>query len=165
MRLSPRATAEVMVQILRATSSLAFIEGLNPAQWAALRYFSQANPSACTVTAFARYHGTTKGTASQTISALTKKELLSRRKDGADGRNVFLELTARGREVLVLDPINELSDAINSLEDGQLTALAEGLERVMRSLLAKRAISQREGNGRSVPSSDADDGSSLTSVL
>lgn len=134
-RLSSRATAEVMVQILRYTSSMSFAEGLNPAQWAALRYFSQAVPSARTVTAFARYHGTTKGTASQTIAALTRKGLLDRKRDEKDGRSVQFQLTDKGEQFLAEDPLHQLSASIQSLDVGHQMALAEALEAIMRNMM------------------------------
>lgn len=143
MRPSPRATAEVMAQVLRTTANLAFTEGLNPAQWAALRYFSQANASARSVVAFARHHGTTKGTASQTIAALQKKGLLDRHRSEKDRRSVSLVLTDRGRGLLANDPLNEVAAAIGSLSATQHDALAEGLEQVLRTLLTRRA--QRTG--------------------
>ena len=139
MRPSARATAEVMAQVLRTTASLAFTEGLNPAQWAALRYFAQATPSARSVVAFARYHGTTKGTASQTIAALLKKGLLDRSRGERDRRTVNLELTPAGRLVLEHDPINELAAAIAALGDAHHQHLAEGLDQMLRTLLTRRA--------------------------
>ncbi|WP_431859161.1 MarR family transcriptional regulator [Azospirillum sp.] len=139
MRPNARATAEVMAQVLRTTASLAFTEGLNPAQWSALRYLAQATPSARSVVAFARYHGTTKGTASQTIAALLKKGLLDRSRSERDRRTVNLELTAAGRLVLEHDPLNELSAAIASLSDAHHQHLAEGLDQVLRTLLVRRA--------------------------
>ncbi|WP_247890225.1 MarR family winged helix-turn-helix transcriptional regulator [Azospirillum brasilense] len=138
MRPSARATAEVMAQVLRTTASLAFTDGLNPAQWAALRYFAQANASARNVVAFARHHGTTKGTASQTIAALLKKNLLERHPSETDRRSIRLTLTARGRTMLANDPLNELVAAIDGLAPAQHGALAEGLDELLRTLLSRR---------------------------
>jgi DNA-binding MarR family transcriptional regulator len=142
MRPSARATAEVMAQVLRTTASLAFTEGLNPAQWAALRYFAQATPSARSVVAFARYHGTTKGTASQTIAALLKKGLLDRHRGERDRRTVNLVLTDTGRALLDHDPLNELAAAVAALSDTQHKAMAEGLDQLLCTLLARRARRQ-----------------------
>ena len=76
-RFSARTTAEVMAQILRLANGAAFAGGLNPAQWSALRYLADAVPEARTVTAFAHYHATTSGTASQTVAALVRKGLVA----------------------------------------------------------------------------------------
>lgn len=139
MRPSARATAEVMAQVLRTTSSLAFADGLNPAQWAALRYFGQASPSARSVVAFARYHGTTKGTASQTIAALSKKGLIERHRSERDRRSVSLVLTPAGRAALENDPLNEIAEAIAGLPETHHMAIAEALDQMLRTLLARRA--------------------------
>ncbi|MDQ2105384.1 MarR family winged helix-turn-helix transcriptional regulator [Azospirillum isscasi] len=141
MRPSGQATAEVMAQVLRTTASLAFTDGLNPAQWAALRYFARANASARNVVAFARHHGTTKGTASQTIAALLKKELLERHPSETDRRSIRLTVTAKGRGMLTNDPLNELAAAIDNLPPVQHDALAEGLDQLLRTLLSRRARS------------------------
>lgn len=155
-RPNARATAEVMTQVLRTTANLAFTEGLNPAQWAALRYFSQANASACSVVAFARHHGTTKGTASQTIAALQKKGLLDRQRSATDRRSISLALTDRGRSVLTHDPLNEVAAAIASLSDPEHDALADGLDHVLRTLMVRRA--QRTGDHAEETGVDRDEG-------
>lgn len=139
MRPGARATAEVIAQVLRTTSSLAFSNGLNPAQWAAIRYFAQAAPNARSVVAFARYHRTTKGTASQTIAALLKKGLLDRQRSERDRRTVSLELTEQGRGLLNDDPLNELAYAVSLLDDDEHSVLAQGLDKILRVLLERRA--------------------------
>lgn len=139
MRPGARATAEVIAQVLRTTSSLAFSNGLNPAQWAAMRYFAQAAPNARSVVAFARYHRTTKGTASQTIAALLKKGLLDRQRSERDRRTVSLELTPQGRTLLNDDPLNELAYAVSLLEDQEHAVLAQALDKVLRVLVERRA--------------------------
>ena len=151
MRPSARATAEVMAQVLRTTASLAFTDGLNPAQWAALRYFAQANASARNVVAFARHHGTTKGTASQTIAALLKKGLLERHPSETDRRSIRLTVTAKGQTMLANDPLNALASAIDRLTSAQHGALAEGLDELLRTLLSRRA----QGGARAGGSQDA----------
>ena len=139
MRPGARATAEVIAQVLRTTSSLAFSNGLYPAQWAAMRYFAQAAPNARSVVAFARYHRTTKGTASQTIAALLKKGLLDRQRSERDRRTVALELTEQGRALLNDDPLNELAYAVSLLENEEHRVLAQGLDKILRVLVERRA--------------------------
>lgn len=139
MRPGARATAEVIAQVLRTTSSLAFSNGLNPAQWAAMRYFAQAAPNARSVVAFARYHRTTKGTASQTIAALLKKGLLDRQRSERDRRTASLELTEQGRTLLNDDPLNELAYAVSLLEDHEHAVLAQALDKILRVLVERRA--------------------------
>lgn len=139
MRPGARATAEVIAQVLRTTSSLAFSNGLNPAQWAAIRYFAQAAPTARSVVAFARYHRTTKGTASQTIAALLKKGLLDRQRSERDRRTASLELTAQGRILLNDDPLNELAYAVSLLDEDEHAVLVRSLDKILRVLVERRA--------------------------
>lgn len=139
------ATAETMAQVLRALSGLGFSCGLNPAQWAALRYIVRGGPGACSVIAFARYHGTTKGTASQTIAALEKKGLVIRQRDEGDRRGLSLRPTAAGEALLRHDPLRELAAAIRRLPDGEQKGLAAAVGEVLVHLRTRRTASPPSG--------------------
>jgi DNA-binding MarR family transcriptional regulator len=134
-----RAVAELVEQLGHCACSEAFQGGLNPAQWSALRYFERANRFSCTVSAFARYHGTTRGTASQTIRALVQKGFLRRRPARHDQRSFRLELTDQARPVLDADPIGEFVTAAGALPPEQCSALARGLRAMLEQVLEKRA--------------------------
>lgn len=141
LRVTSFATAEVISQIVRLTSGPSFVGGLNPAQWAALRYFGRVGLQACTVTAFARYHGTSKGTASQTIAALTRKGMVERRQDDNDRRLIHFVLTETGRCALDNDPIRMVAEAVAELSADEQASLAGSLEKIVRSILSQRAAS------------------------
>lgn len=132
---SPEAIAQLLEQLFRQSASLGFSHRLNPAQWAALRYFDKARPSARTVTAFAQFHATTKGTASKTISALVDKGLLERIRSSSDLRSSRLDLSRKGQALMKMDPLNPVTEAIASLDDGQKFALAECLDHLTRNVL------------------------------
>lgn len=153
-----RATAEVMFQVLRYASSFAFTEGLNPAQWAALRYLSQAPAPSRTLLAFTRYHGTTKGTASQTISSLVRKGLVDRIRNEQDRRSARLDLTAEGRTLVGNDPLLELADTISALRTAERLVLMECLEHILRRLMAKRQAALGETEGLGGEGEHGDDG-------
>ena len=70
-----RAIAEQVLQLGRMASAEALAEGLTPVQWAGLRYFARANRFSRTPSAFAAFHGTTRGTASQTIKNLEARAI------------------------------------------------------------------------------------------
>ena len=76
MEASPRTIAELVVQLGRITHGHGYTEGLTPAQWSALRYLSRANRFSRTVSAFAEFHATTRGTASQTVKCLVAQGYL-----------------------------------------------------------------------------------------
>lgn len=137
-RISDLALAEVISQIVRLTSGPSFAQGLNPAQWAALRYLGGSPPGLRTVAAFSRYHGTSKGTASQTIAALTRKGLLSREVDEGDRRFVRFHPTAEAEALMCHDPIGLVADAVSCLSEDEHRRLAQLMEKVMRAALARR---------------------------
>ncbi len=123
-----------MAQIVRLANGAAFADGLNPAQWSALRYLADAVPEARTVTAFAQYHATTSGTASQTVAALVRKGLVERLPEPGDRRRNRLELSSTGHELLRNDPLGGIAAAI-ALQPAEVQeTLAKGLEAILRTL-------------------------------
>ena len=81
-----RAVAELLASASELIHNSGYTEDVTPAQWAALRYFSTANPTAADLMSYARHHGTTKGTASRTVTRLEDKGLLERRRVAGDLR-------------------------------------------------------------------------------
>lgn len=111
-----------------------FARDLNPAQWRALRYLNSANRFSKTVSGFARFYGTTLGTASQTVKSLVAKRYLRRRQDPNDGRRWSLELTAKARRVLRQDPLVVIDSVAADLRDSQRAALDSGLREMLSKL-------------------------------
>jgi DNA-binding MarR family transcriptional regulator len=111
-----RARARSVLQSLDLMSRLltasCYRHGLNPAQWSALRYFSEAAAKDCTPSAFARAHRATKGTISQTLMALTRKGLIEKITDARDGRSITVKLTATGTALLAQDPWRAFEDVL-----------------------------------------------------
>ncbi len=135
---SERAVAELIEQLGRCAYGDAFTDGLNPAQWTAIRYFGRANRFSRTVSAFALYHGTTRGTASQTVKALVEKGYLRRRQVKTDHRSFRLELSAKARKLLAQDPIGDLVSAAGVLSAERQTSLVEGLQAILGRLVKHR---------------------------
>ncbi len=133
-----RTIAELIEQLGRTARGDAFMEGLNPAQWAALRYFARANRFSQTVGAFARYHGTTRGTATQTIKSLVSKHFLKRCPIKTDRRSFRLELTPKARNCLAGDPLHDLETAASTLPFGQQSTVAECLQTILQQLASAR---------------------------
>jgi DNA-binding MarR family transcriptional regulator len=118
------AVADVISHIGRRMQSLGYSERLNPAQWSLLRFLAQANPSARTLTGFARFHLTTKNAAAQTVDALLRKKLIRSRAHPHDQRAKQLELTASGTRMLAHDPMNDLVAALGRVPEQDLQHLA-----------------------------------------
>ncbi len=131
---SKRAVAELVAQLGRMTYGESFANGLTPAQWTALRYFSRANRFSRTMSAFAEFHATTRGTASQTIKSLVQSGYLTRKRSKTDGRSVHFNLTHKSKKMLSEDPFEALVGAAGALSVSEYRTVARSLERMLRKL-------------------------------
>jgi len=146
---SLRAIAELFDHFMRAIYSQSFVEWLNPAQWGALRFISRANPRSRTLTEFARFHMVSKSAASDTMSALVRKQLVTKSRDLEDGRIMRLDLTDRGRELLAIDPLNNLVTALRQLSKEQQNGAAELADAIARNVFA--GLTETGGAGSARP--------------
>ncbi len=133
-----RAIAELVLHVGRIASGEGFVEGLTAAQWAVLRYFAQANRFSRTPSAFAAFHGTTRGTASQTIKSLEIQGYLTRMRSEADRRSVRLLLTDKARGTLANDPFETLVRAADALPPGVRSHFANALQRMLGQVAGER---------------------------
>ena len=131
-----RAVAELFDHFMRAIYSQSFVEGLNPAQWGALRFLNRANPRSRTLTEFARFHMVSKSAASDTMSALVRKQLVTKSRDPEDGRIMRLDLTERGSELLAIDPLNSLVKALRQLPEEDHAVASELAGAIARNVFA-----------------------------
>jgi DNA-binding MarR family transcriptional regulator len=114
-------------------------EGLNPAQWEALRYLARANRFSNSPGALTRYLGATKGTISQTVIALERKGFIVKTAREGEKRSVELRLTAKGEEVLGKDPWAKLAAAAQELGGKTKRRLAKGLRELLDGELKRGA--------------------------
>ncbi|MFQ5937134.1 MAG: MarR family winged helix-turn-helix transcriptional regulator [Acidiferrobacterales bacterium] len=136
-KVSERAVAELVAQLGRMAYGDGFVEGLTPAQWTALRYFSRANRFSRSVSAFAEFHATTRGTASQTVKSLVRDGYLTRERLDKDRRSVRHDLTDKSVGLLSHDPFEGLVSAAGELSNTARRAMSRGLGKMLR-VLAKR---------------------------
>lgn len=104
----------------------------------ALRYLARANSLSRTPSAFAAFHGTTRGTASQTIKSLIAGGYVVRTRSTADGRSARLDLTAKGWAVFAHDPAGDLVAAIEDLAPTLRREVDVALTRLITSLAHRR---------------------------
>lgn len=119
--------AELLVYLGRAARGTATGSELTAVQWTAMRFLARANRLSRTPSAFASFHATTRGTASQIIKSLMLKGYLVRCEAVDDRRSVRLDLTSSGKSIMIDDPLRNLTDAINKLEVRLRTALRQAL--------------------------------------
>ena len=136
--MNSRAIAELVFHLGRIASGEGLVEGLTAAQWAGLRYFAQANRFSRTPSAFAAFHGTTRGTATQTIKSLEIQGYLTRERAEADGRSVRLVLTDKARAILANDVFESLVRAADSLPPSVQGQFANALQRMLGQVAQER---------------------------
>ena len=136
--MNSRAIAELVFHLGRIASGEGLVEGLTAAQWAGLRYFSQANRFSRTPSAFAAFHATTRGTASQTIKSLEIQGYLTRMRSEDDKRSVRLVLTEKARGILANDPFESLVRAADSLPSSIQGHFASALQRMLGQVAQER---------------------------
>ena len=107
---------------------------LSGAQWAAVRFLARSNAISRKPSAFAEFHGTTRGTASQTLKSLEAAGLAQREKDSRDGRSVRFSLTEAGERMALKDPVLRLKNAVQSLPDEQRDNLGQLIGQLSCSL-------------------------------
>ena len=134
MKISPNGLASLLDHVSRLSFNEGFSHGLNPAQWQCLRYFSRATDVGRTVSAFAASQGTTMGTASRTVAALTKKGYLIKVDNPRDRRSSLISLTAEGYVLISQDPLNFLASSIATLEMDDQRSLAGCLEHILMNM-------------------------------
>lgn len=113
-------------------------QGLKPTQWEALRYLARANRFSRSNSAVTVYLGMTKGTVSQTVSALEKKGLVEKATGDADRRQVQIEVTAKGQKLLNRDPLEALASSLSRLPASQRQELKDDLGDFLRATLRQR---------------------------
>ena len=138
LKMNSRAIAELVFHLGRIASGEGLVEGLTAAQWAVLRYFAQANRFSRTPSAFAAFHGTTRGTASQTIKSLETQGYLTRMRSEDDRRSVRLVLTEKAKSILANDPFEFLVRAADSLPPSVHGQFANVLQRMLVQVAKER---------------------------
>lgn len=131
--------AELVAYLGRAARGTDTGSVLTAAQWMAMRFFARANHFSRTPSAFASFHATTRGTASQTIKSLMLKGYLVRHEAVGDRRSVRLDLTSSGKSIMRHDPLCKLTEAIDRLEGRLRTALRQALPALAGELAKTRA--------------------------
>ena len=125
-----RIIAELVLHLGRVASGDGLVEGLTPGQWSVLRYFARANRFSRTPSAFAAFHSTTRGAASQAIKSLVAQGYLRQTRSETDGRSIRLDLTAKARAFIVDDPFEALARAADALPPGVRGHFVNALQRM-----------------------------------
>ena len=126
MNFTSERIADLLVHLARRSVQCSASE-LTSAQWAALRFFAHANRFSRQPSAFASYHGTTRGTASQTVKSLVHLGYLERSRGVDDRRSAVFDVTSAGMEALNVDPLNRLVKTLDELPQDKRETLGDAL--------------------------------------
>src|SRR5690349_21461800 len=124
---SVSALTELLELAGRSMHSIGYSDGLYPAQWTALRYFSKASDGARTASALARFQGFANGPVSRTVRTLISKGLLRKAESQPAGRAEHLEITENARSLLEHDPARVIAETIATLPEDEKAALDHAL--------------------------------------
>jgi len=125
-------------RLQRLHASEDWADDLNPAQRSALGYLVRANRFSRSPSQVADYLCTTRGTASQTLKALEKKDLIARSAPDGDKRTISYDVTRLGFEAA--DRVDALDDALEKLGAKSGIVLEETLSELIRLQLAARGF-------------------------
>ncbi|MCK8515080.1 MarR family transcriptional regulator [Methylonatrum kenyense] len=127
--------AAALRHIVRRNEAAFPADDLTPLQWAALQFFGMANSLSRTVSGFASYNATSRGTASQVIKQLESRGYIRRLQSPDDGRSAEIRLTVAGERMLDQIRGGGLTDAIAKLAEADRQVLG----RVVQHLLDQGA--------------------------
>jgi len=109
--------------------------GLQPIHIQVLEYIASCNRFSDTPAAVAEYLGLTKGTISQSIQVLERKDYVEKTQDSVDGRVVHLALTAEGMKLLdEIKPIDIFEQAQQAVSSKAFTTIEAALNSVLIEL-------------------------------
>lgn len=127
----PEVTLGRLERLARLMRSANHGDGLNPAQWEALRYLTKANRFSNSPGALTLYLGATKGTISQTVKALERKGHISKTVRTNEKRSVALVLTPKGEDAISRDPLMALAHDISALGPKTKRRFDKGLSELL----------------------------------
>ena len=145
VQISSVGIAALIERASRLIHSIGYAEGLYPAQWTALRFFSEAPPSARTTAGLARFQGMSLGPVARTVRTLVEKGLLARAANPSSRRADLIAVTSAGQVLLKRDPRAAVAAAVESMPLDQREVLAVGMETLLLGLLAIQRLPEHDG--------------------
>ena len=109
--------------------------GLQPVHGQVLEYLEKCNKHSNTPAAVTEYLGATKGTVSQSIQVLERKNTIKKVPDPEDRRVVHLLLTETGRKLIEnLKPLDIFMQAEQQISEQEFDSIGDALNRALIAL-------------------------------
>ena len=135
-RSSSQHLRDLIERAARISAADEWTDDLNPTQWAALSYLARANRFSRSPSHVAAFMSATRGTVSQTLKALARKDLVEEIPSETDRRSISYAVSRKGRQSL--DRATVIDEAIGALDSSQVQPLIDGLEALVRGALKAR---------------------------
>jgi DNA-binding MarR family transcriptional regulator len=128
---------ERLGELLKVSARQSMAEhGLQPIQLEVLHYLSSCNQFSDTPMAVTEYLGQTKGTVSQTLKVLEKKQFINKVADVKDKRISHLKVTEKGNELIQENiPTKFIVEACKNLSLTQKNDISLALEQLLLSVV------------------------------
>lgn len=128
---------ERLGELLKVSARQSVAEhGLQPIQLEVLHYLSTCNQFSDTPMGVTEYLGQTKGTVSQTIKVLEKKQFIRKVADETDKRISHLKVTAKGDELIKANiPTSFVVEACKNLSRKQQEEISLALQQLLISVV------------------------------
>ncbi|MEI8393547.1 MAG: MarR family transcriptional regulator [Rhodospirillaceae bacterium] len=154
VQISAVGIAALIERASRLIHSIGYAEGLYPAQWTALRFFSEAPPSARTTAGLARFQGMSLGPVARTVRTLVEKGLLARAANPSSRRADLIAVTSAGQNILRRDPRAAVAETIETIPPDQRESLALAMEILLNGLLAIQCFPETETGDTEEPQAE-----------
>ena len=138
--ISSLGLAALIERTSRMVHSINYAADLHPAQWMALRFFSEAPPSSRTTAELARFQAMSLGPVARTVRTLVERGLVIRVANPVSRRADLIFLTDCAKEILKNDPRSQITDIIARMPTPQQITLANGIGTIMDHLLSEEQL-------------------------
>lgn len=111
-----------------------FAHGLNPAQWTALRYFSEAPSRSCTIARLAKFQDLSIAPVARSVHTLVAKGYLAAHDNPGNKKADLFVLTREGKRLLRQDPRSTLTRVLATMPAEERQHLVNSMRTIVEGL-------------------------------
>jgi DNA-binding MarR family transcriptional regulator len=137
-KIEQRRIKELLDRLSRISAADEWGEDINPTQWTALSYLARANRFSRSPSQVSDFMTATRGTVSQTLKALARKELIAEVRSEHDKRSISYSITDKGKALL--QKTSTIENAVMQLNNEETSSLLCGLETLVHNALKYRGF-------------------------
>jgi len=135
----------VIEHAARLIHARGFAQGLNPAQWTALRYFDQAQSRSCTIARLAKFQDLSIAPVARSVHTLVTKGYLEARPNPGNKKADLYVLTRQGKLKLRQDPRYALTAILMAMPAEERERLLGSMRTIVEGLWEASQAEKLEG--------------------